>query len=170
MVSKQYLFLLEADPLAPAHIPRPAATPPLVTKPSKVTPPRQVVLSTAGNPPPSRTVAHRAVQPARAPKTVAGRMPPTATPQAKMTTVTQNGKNPPGRLAFPDCKIRDLPFFPVKSTLLRPCNLAPKDSTQASRFYLERNGVGTLFVLCSILFFVIPAIFFDPRFKNGVYF
>jgi len=134
----------EADPLAPAHIPRPAATPPLVTKPSKVTPPRQVVLSTAGNPPPSRTVAHRAVQPARAPKIVAGRMPPTATPPAKMTTVTQNGKNPPGRLAFPDCKIRDLPFFPVKSTLLRPCNLAPKDSTQEAQqqnlaFYLTQE-------------------------------
>ena len=34
----------------------------------------------------------------------------------------------PGRLNFPDIKIRDLPFYPVKATLLRPCAIAPKDN------------------------------------------
>merc|ERR1719282_1939921 len=62
-----------------------------------------------------------------------------------------NGINDtPGRLSFPDVRIRDLPFYPVKATLLRPCVLTPKvkDSTdtqnQGLAFYLtqeQANGV-----------------------------
>ena len=33
-----------------------------------------------------------------------------------------NGKANTGRLSFPDCKMHDLPFFPVESMLLRLCN------------------------------------------------
>ena len=36
--------------------------------------------------------------------------------------------NTPGRLNFPTVKIRDLPFYPVQATLLRPCALTSKDS------------------------------------------
>lgn len=40
----------------------------------------------------------------------------------------QNGVNDvPGRLSFPDVRIRDLPFYPVKATLLRPSTLTQKD-------------------------------------------
>eukprot|EP00088_Acartia_fossae_P029689 TRINITY_DN3056_c0_g1_i1.p1 TRINITY_DN3056_c0_g1~~TRINITY_DN3056_c0_g1_i1.p1 ORF type:complete len:467 (-),score=151.82 TRINITY_DN3056_c0_g1_i1:1315-2715(-) len=34
------------------------------------------------------------------------------------------------RLVFPDVKVRDLPFFPIKAMLLRPCLLKPKDVSQ----------------------------------------
>lgn len=38
-----------------------------------------------------------------------------------------NGVNSvPGRLSFPDVRIRDLPFYPVKATLLRPSSLVLK--------------------------------------------
>ena len=38
-----------------------------------------------------------------------------------------NGVNAvPGRLSFPDVRIRDLPFYPVKATLLRPSSLVLK--------------------------------------------
>ena len=38
-----------------------------------------------------------------------------------------NGVNEvPGRLSFPDVRIRDLPFYPVKATLLRPSSLVLK--------------------------------------------
>ena len=38
-----------------------------------------------------------------------------------------NGVNDvPGRLSFPDVRIRDLPFYPVKATLLRPSSLVLK--------------------------------------------
>ena len=43
-----------------------------------------------------------------------------------------NGKANTGRLSFPDCKMHDLPFLPVESTLLRLCNLTPKDSSHGA--------------------------------------
>ena len=43
--------------------------------------------------------------------------------------MTGNGTGAnPGRLSFPDVKIRDLPFYPVKATLLRPCAITAKDT------------------------------------------
>jgi hypothetical protein len=41
-----------------------------------------------------------------------------------------------GRLAFPDMKVRDLPFFPVLSTLLRPCPLVTKEDMKVIYRYL----------------------------------
>ena len=90
-----------------SHIPRPGPTPPLVQRPTPPKPQRVVIQK-------------KPVGVVMAPATV--RVP-----------VTQNGKQAAGRLSFPDCKIRDLPFFPVKSTLLRPCNLTAKDSSQVRK-------------------------------------
>ena len=48
---------------------------------------------------------------------------------SKSGSMTANGNTSnPGRLSFPDVKIRDLPFYPVKATLLRPCAITAKDS------------------------------------------
>ena len=87
------------------------------------------------------------LQPATVPPAAAGMIPP------KHTVVEQNGSTNGvggaprsivaarpvvgvlgvgggGRLAFPDMKIRDLPFFPVLATLLRPCGLTPKEDAK----------------------------------------
>ena len=37
------------------------------------------------------------------------------------------------RLSFPDVRIRDLPFYPVKATLLRPCTLVSKNNSTVGR-------------------------------------
>jgi len=106
-----------------SHIPRPGPTPPLVQRPTPQKPQRVVIQK-------------KPVGVVMAPATV--RVP-----------VTQNGKQAAGRLSFPDCKIRDLPFFPVKSTLLRPCNLTAKDSSQEAQqqnlaFYLTQEQANTV--------------------------
>jgi len=48
--------------------------------------------------------------------------------KGKMPVSNSNLSNT--RLVFPDVKVRDLPFFPVKAMLLRPCLLNPKDAKQ----------------------------------------
>ena len=54
-------------------------------------------------------------------------------PNMRRTSATngltkQKGVNEvPGRLSFQDARIRDLPFYPVKATLLRPSSLTQKD-------------------------------------------
>ena len=79
---------------------------------------------------------------------------PVPTPSAGArysVTMTSNGVNKsqtngvndtPGRLSFPDVRIRDLPFYPVKATLLRPCVLTPKvkDSTVINDLWHFRNN------------------------------
>ena len=54
-----------------------------------------------------------------------------------------NGVNTPGSLSFPDVRIRDLPFYPVKATLLRPCTLTPKvkDSTVMFNRFIKTNNL-----------------------------
>merc|ERR1719309_1782350 len=63
-------------------------------------------------------------------------------------TSHSHNKNAPGRLNFPDIKIRDLPFYPVKATLLRPCAIAPKDNqetqSQNLAFYLTQDQAETV--------------------------
>ena len=56
--------------------------------------------------------------------------------KGKMPVSNSNLSNT--RLVFPDVKVRDLPFFPVKAMLLRPCLLNPKDAKQVNNnFYLN---------------------------------
>jgi len=61
---------------------------------------------------------------------------------------TTNKSTPPGRLNFPDIKIRDLPFYPVKATLLRPCAIVQKDTqetqSQNLAFYLTQEQAETV--------------------------
>ena len=50
-----------------------------------------------------------------------------------------NGVNDvPGRLSFPDVRIRDLPFYPVKATLLRPNSLVPKSKDSQVELLSQR--------------------------------
>ena len=57
-----------------------------------------------------------------------------------------NGVNDvPGRLSFPDVRIRDLPFYPVKATLLRPSSLVPK--TKDSQVELSNTSLDTFFFI-----------------------
>jgi len=75
------------------------------------------------------------VQPNKAPQSKApqskAKMPPTITNKVPVNnspnTTGGGGQN---RLVFPDIKVRDLPFFPIKAMLLRPCLLNAKDATQ----------------------------------------
>jgi hypothetical protein len=73
---------------------------------------------------------------------VAGMIPP----RNSTASVEQNGSNgtvgtprtaaaattplPNGRATFSETKLRELPFFPILSTLLRPCALTVKEDTK----------------------------------------
>ena len=60
-----------------------------------------------------------------------------------------NGVNDvPGRLSFQDVRIRDLPFYPVKATLLRPCSLVLKDKdSQVRTGSSEENNALTMLLI-----------------------
>ena len=47
---------------------------------------------------------------------------------SKTSNTMAGSATTPGSLSFPDVKIRDLPFYPVKATLLRPCAIKAKDT------------------------------------------
>lgn len=123
-----------------AHIPRPGPTPPLAQqRPSPVVQQRQspvvqqrqgpgIQQRVGGQQRPSPVVQQRASPSVPIQKVI---VPQKKVMPTKIVT-QQNGRQSTGRLSFPDCKIRDLPFFPVKSTLLRPCNLTAKDSSMVS--------------------------------------
>jgi len=68
------------------------------------------------------------VQPNKAPQDKT-KMPPTITNKVPVNKNTGGGAGQ-NRLVFPDIKVRDLPFFPIKAMLLRPCLLNAKDTTQ----------------------------------------
>ena len=56
-----------------------------------------------------------------------------------------NGVNDvPGRLSFPDVRIRDLPFYPVKATLLRPNSLVPKSKDSQVELLSQRLEIISL--------------------------
>jgi len=112
--------------------------PPKSRSPSPDEPPQQTVSKPA--PKPKVTQSSLSVIPVPPPTTNTPTMPTTMTVPtkpmynstngiSKTSTMagTANGANP-GRLSFPDVKIRDLPFYPVKATLLRPCAISPKDT------------------------------------------
>lgn len=110
-------------------------TPPVTTR---------VVICGAGN---TRTTPSNTTTPTRVIVGTSGTTK--TTPTTIRVPVTHNGRSNTGRLSFPDCKIRELPFFPVKSTLLRPCNLTPKDSSQEAQqqnlaFYLTQEQANTV--------------------------
>jgi len=132
-----------------------AATTPVTTtnngtkEPNKTSAPKPVVPSIL---PANKTAAAakqtnnaaKQMPPTKAPvaRSIPGR-PPTATSaklsaaNSKPPVVLNNAKMPVSnpnitntRLVFPDAKVRDLPFFPIKAMLLRPCLLNPKNATE----------------------------------------
>ena len=87
--------------------------------------------------PPQQTVAKLArprVTPSESVIPICTSPPPAPTMRRNIAAPPTNGINKhngvndvPGRLSFPDVRIRDLPFYPVKATLLRPSSLVLKD-------------------------------------------
>merc|ERR1719150_1188347 len=102
--------------------------------------------------PPQQTVAKLArprVTPSESVIPICASPPPAPTMRRNIAAPPTNGINKhngvndvPGRLSFPDVRIRDLPFYPVKATLLRPSSLVLKDKdsqeqqNQSLAFYL----------------------------------
>jgi len=160
-----------------AHIPRPGPTPPLARPrptdtvaqpsynrvampPANSSKPVKTTTVPVRTQPVKTTVVRTTVVPIRTTVSTVRTQPVKITvpvkPTVRTTTVpvtnarAQNGgRSAPGRLSFPDCKIRDLPFFPVKATLLRPCNLTPKDASNEAQqqnlaFYLTQEQANTV--------------------------
>lgn len=98
--------------------------------PSPDEPPQQTVSKLP--PPPSEPTPSEPVIPEVTPSPPP--RPVTMAPQPILPKPPANGSPSlltvqAGNLNFSDVKIRDLPFYPVKATLLRPCTLKPSSKS-----------------------------------------
>jgi len=134
---------LEPPQQTVAKLPKPTPTPSEAIS-APVTPP--VTPKTPVTP--IMPVNHKPAQRPIAPAPVLNRTPPVAItmPQNHRLTPTNGvNKQTNGVHSFPDVRIRDLPFYPVKATLLRPCSLTAKSKdsldtqNQNLAFYLTQE-------------------------------
>ena len=92
-------------------------------------PPQQTVakLPPRPRPTPSEPVSYRApVTPVTMPRPI---LPSNGVIRAVPQTNGGGGGGINNGMNFPDVRVRDLPFYPVKATLLRPCTLVSKKNS-----------------------------------------
>ena len=111
---------LEPPQQTVAKLPRPRLTP-SVPVPAPAPAPAMTLPRPILPQPPSRPVVGVA-------RTVTNGVTKTPVPAPAPTNGAAND-----RLSFPDVRIRDLPFYPVKATLLRPCTLVSKNNSTVGR-------------------------------------